>query len=39
LKGRPEIARAADAPSIAGISGSTRGFSDFTVAMICTSVA
>ena len=38
LKGTPETASAAEAPIRAGTSGFTAGFSDLTVAMICTSL-
>jgi hypothetical protein len=37
LNGAPEMASAAETPSMAGTSGFTAGFSDLTVAMTCTS--
>jgi hypothetical protein len=38
LNGMPEIAIAADAPSIAGMSGSISGLHDITVQTTCTSL-
>ena len=38
LNGMPESASAAEAPIIAGMSGSTSGLTDTTVATICTSL-